>query len=112
LSASLTDFAVVKEFEESLWVDDEPDLNAPNLVQQLIMGSDDGTARSNTNDAALASGPASEGSKVTLVDGTDDCNNSNNIVVDGTDNSNNSNDAAVNNTNADQTAAAANETPL
>jgi len=36
LSSSLTDFAVVKEFEESPWVDDEPDLNSSNVVQQLI----------------------------------------------------------------------------
>lgn len=27
---------MVKEFEESPWVDDEPDLNSSNVVQQLI----------------------------------------------------------------------------
>lgn len=62
LSSSLTDFTVVKEFEESLWVDDEPDLNSSNVVQQLMgdeeeQNNNNNNTDVNTNDAPTITNP-------------------------------------------------------
>jgi phosphatidylinositol-3,4,5-trisphosphate 3-phosphatase/dual-specificity protein phosphatase PTEN len=53
LSSSLTDFTVVKEFEESLWVDDEPDLNSSNVVQQLMGSGEENNNNTNASTAEL-----------------------------------------------------------
>lgn len=53
LSSSLTDFTVVKEFEESLWVDDEPDLNSSNVVQQLMGNGEENNNNTNATTAEL-----------------------------------------------------------